>query len=268
MAGLPMPTLEIRDFDGIPVWTDDALFAACGVRIAFTGRAGGFSASPYDSLNLCGYVGDDPADVARNRSQLLAALGAADCSLIAPLQVHGTEVIVADNAYPTPSEWSEALEADAVVTAEPHIAVRLSFADCLPLILAAPSGAFAVVHAGWRGALAGIAGKAVRTLCGVAGCEPDQLNAYIGPHIHPECFETSIDIAASFAEEYGAEVLMDARHVDLARVVGVDLSRAGADEQQRIADCRICTVCNSDEYFSYRASGGICGRNAALAVRL
>lgn len=267
MTGLPMPKLELRDFGGIPIWTDDALFAACGVRIAFTGRAGGFSAPPYDSLNPCGYVGDDPADVAHNRAQLLAALGAGDCSRVAPRQVHGTEVIVADGEYPSPGERSEVIEADAVVTLESRMAVQLSFADCLPLVLTAPSGAFAVVHAGWRGAFAGIAGKAARALCAAAGCEPGQLNAHIGPHIHPECFETSAEIAASFAEEYGAEVLMDARHIDLARAVGVDLSRAGADVQ-RIADCRICTVCNSDRYFSYRASGGTCGRNAALAVRL
>ena len=266
MTGLPSPALELRDFDSIPIWTDDALFDACGVRIAFAGRAGGFSAPPFESLNPCGYVGDDPADVARNRAQLLSALGAPDRLLVAPRQVHGTEIIIADGAYPAPDERLEAIEADAVLTAEPHVAAQLSFADCLPLILVAPSGAFAVVHAGWRGALAGIAGKAAHALCAASGYDAVQLNGYIGPHIHAECFETSAEIATRFADKYGTETLTDARHVDLARVVAVDLLRAGADVQ-RIADCRICTVCNSDRYFSYRASGGTCGRNAALAVR-
>ncbi len=266
MIELPMPTLEMRDFDDIPVWTDEALFAACGVRVAFAGRTGGISAAPYDGLNLCGYVGDDPAAVAHNRARLLEVLGAAGFPLVAPRQIHGTEIIFADSGYPAPAERHEAIEADAVMVASSQLAAQLSFADCLPLIVAAPNGAFAVVHAGWRGALAGIANKAARALCAAVGCDAAQINAYIGPHIRSECFETSVEIASSFAQEYGAEILVDARHVDLAGVVSTDLVRVGVDAQ-RIADCRICTMCNSDEYFSYRASGGTCGRNAALAFR-
>lgn len=291
MIELPTPALEIRDFDGIPVWTDVALFAACGVRVAFAGRNGGISAAPYDELNLCGYVGDDPAAVACNRARLLEVLGAAGYPLVAPRQVHGTEIIFADSGYPAPAERQEAIEADAVMVVSSQLVAQLSFADCLPLILVAPSGAIAVVHAGWRGALAGIASKAARALCAAvdcavadcaavnldaadinaadcdaADCATAQINAYIGPHIRSECFETSVEIAESFAQEYGAEVLADLRHVDLARVVSTDLMRIGVDAR-RIADCRVCTMCNSDEYFSYRASGGTCGRNAALAFR-
>ena len=93
MIELPMPTLEMRDFDGIPVWTDVALFAACGVRVAFAGRNGGISAAPYDELNLCGYVGDDPTAVARNRARLLEVLGAAGFPLVAPRQIHGLSAL-------------------------------------------------------------------------------------------------------------------------------------------------------------------------------
>ena len=266
MTELPMPALELCDFDGIPVWTDETLFSACDVRVAFAGRTGGISAAPYDGLNLCGYVGDDPTAVASNRVRLLEVLGGADFPLVAPRQIHGTEIIFADGDYPVPSERHEAIEADAVLVASSQLVAQLSFADCLPLILAAPSGSFDVVHAGWRGAFAGIAGKAACALRAAADCDASQMNAYIGPHIRSECFETSVEIAESFAQEYGAEILADARHVDLARVVSTDLVRAGVDAQ-RIADCRICTMCNSDEYFSYRASGGTCGRNAALAFR-
>ena len=192
--------------------------------------------------------------------------GGATCELVVPKQVHGTEVLVADASHPIEGERQDIVEVDAVVTAQAELAVQLSFADCLSLILVAPSGAFAVAHAGWRGALAGIAGKAARALSQVGGCDPAGINAYIGPHIHSECFETGADVAASFAAEYGEDALADSRHVDLSRAVTVDLMRAGVPAS-RIADCGICTVCRSDEYFSYRASGGTCGRHGAIAFR-
>ena len=111
----------------------------------------------------------------------------------------------------------------------------------------------------------GIAGKAVRQLAG-EGRDVAGFNAYIGPHIRQECFETSEEIARQFADEYGEDVLADSRHVSLARAVSTDLTRAGLSAD-RIADAGICTVCNHGRYFSYRASGGVCGRHAAVAVR-
>ena len=264
---LPLPSMALEDFDGIPIWTDAALFAACGVRIAFSGRRGGVSAAPYDTLNLGGRVNDDMQSVKRNRARLMEALRGSQCALVVPVQVHGTDILFASAADPGEAERQDCIEADAVVVAQGGLGAQLSFADCLPLIIVAPSGAFAVAHAGWRGALAGIAGKAASALEQVAGCDARSFNAYIGPHIHSECFETGADVAESFASAYGAEVLRDSRHVDLSRAVGVDLERAGM-QARRIADCGVCTVCCSDGYFSYRASGGVCGRNGALAFRV
>ena len=264
---LPTPTLELKDFDGVPSWTDDALFAACGVRIAFAGRAGGVSSGPYKSLNLCGYVDDNPADVVRNRARVLEVLGAQGCSLFVPRQVHGTHIVVVDQACPPADERMEVVEADAVMVAAPGMIAQLSFADCLPLILVAPNGAFAVVHAGWRGAVAGIAGKVTRALCDAAACEAAQVSAYIGPHIRSECFETGPEVVEQFCASFGEGILVDERHISIVAAVTTDLVRAGM-QAQRIADCQMCTMCNHDAYFSYRASGGVCGRNAVIAFRI
>ena len=261
---LPSPTLELVDFDGVAAWVDAALFDACGVRVAFTGRAGGCSAPPYDSLNLGGRLDDDPACVARNRKRTLEALGGAGLPLIVPVQVHGTHVLIADEEVPTPEERQDKVEADAVVVTAARLAAQLSFADCLPLVMVAPGGAFAVAHAGWRGALAGISGLAARAPGDAAQCDPAQINAYIGPHICRKCFETGEDVSARFAAEYGADVLADSRHVDLTCAVSTDLLRVGL-QAERIADCEACTMCHPDVYYSYRASGGTCGRQGAIA---
>ena len=265
MTTLPLPSLEMQMLNGVHMLTDQALFDACGVRIAFTGRVGGVSEGPFASLNTAGHVEDDAACVRRNREIVMKALGCAEAALIVPNQVHGTNIVRIDGAGDVPRAAERAAAgADAVVVRVAGVAALLNFADCLPLVIVAPDGTFAVAHAGWRGALAGIAGKAARAL-GAAG-DRSAFNAYIGPHIRSECFEVSGEIAAQFADAYGADVLADARHVSLARAVAVDLARVGLQES-RIADAGICTVCHASEYFSYRASGGTCGRHAAVAVR-
>lgn len=246
--------------------TDEELFGACGVRLAFTGRDGGVSTGPYASLNTGGHVEDDASFVQRNRAIVLDALGFAQAKLIVPNQVHGTNIVRVKEA----SDVSDAIEqaalgCDAVMVEAPDVAALLNYADCLPLIIVAPDGRFVVAHAGWRGALAGIAGNAARTLAD-GDRDASAFNAYIGPHIRCECFETGEEIARQFADAYGDDVLADSCHVSLARAVATDLMRAGLS-QDRIVDAGICTVCDHDRYFSYRASGGVCGRHAAVAVR-
>ena len=284
--------------DGVlPVLTDEALFEACGVRIAFTGREGGVSEGPYAKLNCASHVEDDEQAVLRNRQIVLDALGVPNAQLIVPNQVHGTNVVcvggpddrataagssaasavtsaVANFANSVTSKVlsvSDALEeaaegADAIVVKVPEVAALLNYADCLSLIIVAPSGSFAVVHAGWRGAIVHIASKAALELAAQAGEDPSQFNAYIGPHIRSACFEVSAEVAEQFVAEFGASVVVGERHVSLARAVACDLESAGMSPQ-RIADCGICTKCNPDRYFSYRATNGHCGRHSAVAVR-
>ena len=278
-AELPEPQLDARPFGArrLSVLTDEALFAYAGVRIAFTGRASGVSEGAFASLNLGGHVGDDPAAVAENRRLLLEAFGVPSAALVMANQVHGDEVVEVASADGAAIEAARARAlsgADALLVEVPQVAALLCFADCVPVVVVSPTGRFAVAHAGWRGAVAGIAGKVARQLAArdatdlgigvdaaAAAC-----NAYIGPHIHAECFETGADVRAQFVERFGAAVAPDERHVDLARAVTCDLMRAGL-QAGRIANAGVCTVCSADEYYSYRASGGTCGRHGAVAVR-
>lgn len=278
---LPLPTLTAQPGASVPFLTDEALAARFGVRIAFTGREGGVSGGAFGSLNLGGHVGDSPDAVRENRARLLRAMGAGKAQLIVPNQVHGTELVQVDGAgaeQVASARDAAAAGADGVLVAAANVAALLCFADCCPVILVAPSGRFAVVHAGWRGAVAGIVGKAARALaaadataCGVAACEAAQvaagINAYIGPHIRQECFEVGEDVAARFAERFGRACVPGERQVSLAAAVSADLQAAGVCPE-RIADAGICTMCRPEEFFSYRASGGVCGRHGAAAVRL
>ena len=274
---LPMPSLDARLLGAhrVPVLTDDALFDACGVRIVFTGREGGVSDGPYASMNLGMHVKDNPASVKENRARLLDALGAGSSALIVPNQVHGTNTVTIDAADAASLETFQATAdegADALVVAVRGVAALLNFADCTPVIVASPTGRFAIAHAGWRGAVAGIAGKAVAQLAQADAAATNtrpavwtaRYNVYIGPHIRQECFETGEDVADEFARRFGQIVVPTYRHVSMANAVSVDVMRAGVSAN-RILDAGICTKCNPDEYFSYRASGGVCGRHGAAA---
>lgn len=94
---LPRPTLDEGCFASVPVFTDEALFEACGVRIAFTMREGGVSEGPYASLNLGSHVQDDLDKVLQNRALLFSALAPSleesEQALIVPKQVHGDTVL-------------------------------------------------------------------------------------------------------------------------------------------------------------------------------
>lgn len=274
---LPLPTLTAQPGASVPFLTDEALAARFGVRIAFTGRDGGASQGAYGSLNLGSHVGDNPADVDENRARLLLALDAEGSPLIVPNQVHGTEVVQVRGADATSLRTAReqaAVGADALAVHVPGVAALLCYADCCPVILVASSGRFCVVHAGWRGAVAGIAGAAARVLAqadaaarGVTAAQAAAgMNAYIGLHIRQECFEVGEEVAERFAARFGPVSVPSFRHVSLAAAVSSDLQAAGL-LPERIADAGICTVCECEQYFSYRASGGVCGRHGAAAIR-
>ena len=258
----------------MPLLTDEALFGQTGLRIAFSGREGGVSEGAYASLNLGGHVGDDPACVAENRRRLLEALGAPEAELVVPSQVHGNELVsigAADSDSLEAARAAAAAGADGIVVSAAGVAALLCFADCVPVVIASPTGRFAVVHAGWRGVMNGVA---LRALAALAAADAPALgadaagtyNVYVGPHIHAECFETSAEICAGFADRFGAGCVPAARHVDLFAALRVGLTGAGV-LPERIVEAGACTRCLPETYFSYRAAGGTCGRHGAIAFR-
>lgn len=261
-----MAALTRQTARGVTLLTDEAVPG--GVTLAFTERAGGVSEGAYASLNLGGSCGDDAACVAENRRRALAALDAEDLldRLLVPRQVHGDHVVRVRSAEPAALEAARAeaaAGADAVVCTAADVPVLMCFADCVPVILAAP-GAFAVVHSGWRGTIARICATAARALAEEAGCAPAEISAYVGPHIGAADYEVSAELAQRFSAAFGPEVLLGERQLDLGRAVIAALTEAGVP-REHISVFESSTSSATDRFFSYRASGGTCGRHGALA---
>lgn len=242
-----------------------------GVTLAFTERTGGCSQGAYASLNLGDACGDVPELVAANRRRALDALGCSGLAdrLVNPLQVHGCDVLVVDDATDEGVARAQAAAregVDAIVCTVPEVPVLLCFADCVPVILVAPQ-AFAVVHSGRKGCEGRVSARALERLCEAARCTPADVIAYVGPHIGAEDYEVSLAMAQGFARQCGEETVVGERKLDLGLAVRSALCDAG------MAADAICDQCPStaratDRFFSYRAEGGVCGRHGALAVLL
>lgn len=266
---LPLPRLAEVSFcvggHELLVLADEELFEKTGTRIAFTSRRGGTSVSPYEGLNLSLDVGDDERSVSQNISLLCDAFGCAESKemLVAPKQVHGERIHEVDGLSKLPST---SLEADGILCTASNIPVLLCFADCVPVILVAPTGDFAVIHSGWRGSIESIAGKGLERLANATGCFPSEINCYIGPHIGSCCYEVNGQLVRQFVAEFGEACEVPGSHLDLAAAVRASLLAAGAVEE-RIVSPDICTSCLVDSYFSYRAEHGITGRHGAFAIR-
>src|SRR5512145_2918585 len=139
-------------------------WAETGVMAGFTTRNGGTSRAPFNSLNLGFHTGDQQAAVEANRAALTRAFDLPPHLLLTVQQVHGSEILVIDQPNPDFSHYQR-VECDAVILNQPGVMAGILVADCYPVVLYDPAGpAAGVVHAGWRGAAAGLIGRTVQAM--------------------------------------------------------------------------------------------------------
>jgi len=235
------------------------LLAGEGFSHGFTTRGGGSSEGPYVSLNLSFDTGDDPQAVASNLAALEAELDAG-LPLARVAQVHGLTPVGASEAIV--GWWNEppSREADAIVSDGTPAILAVQTADCAAVLIADPqTRAVAAVHAGWRGAAGGVIRNVVRGMMH-GGIPASRLLAAVGPCICQKCYEVGEDVAGKLPESADPIRRQRGKYLlDLAGAVEVSLLGAGLTSAN-IEILRLCTSCD-DRFFSYRASGGTCGRN-------
>jgi len=264
------PALGRSSQGDVCYWTDDRLRTR-GVTLAFSERTGGVSLPPYASLNLAAHVGDDPVSVDENRRCFLDALGLGHLAhrLVTAEQVHGEQIRIvraadAGSGARAASGAEPIAATDALITDEPDLPLMLLFADCVPVILVAPGPVVAVVHAGWRGALAGLPGITASRLAEEAGCDTASINAYVGAHIGACHYEVGYEILSQFVNRFGTVARAESGGLDLGAVVTRNLTDAGVPSCS-IALLGVCTADQTDRFFSYRAEDGLTGRHSAVA---
>lgn len=239
-----------------------ALLTRHGFPHGFSTRLGGVSVGPYASMNLGWTVGDDPRAVEENHQILAAALGVDRSALRLATQVHGASVLDTDAAPRDRRSEPPGTGHDALVARAEGVAVGVRTADCVPILVADPqTGAVLVIHAGWRGLVAGVVPAALEVLA-PDGAARARLVACIGPHIRVEGFEVGEDVAAKIAGASDASAIVAASprpHADLAKAVRVQLARAGLVEAN-VDDVGGCTLAEPERFHSHRRDGERSGR--------
>ncbi|HCJ67866.1 MAG: peptidoglycan editing factor PgeF [Corynebacterium casei] len=225
------------------------------VRMVFTTRAGGASASPYDSFNLGDHVGDDPEAVAANRQRLAKVTGVDD--IIWMEQLHTNTVTVVDKSTQVPVEAT-----DAIVTTTPRLGLGVLVADCVPVLFAdTKAHVIAAAHAGRMGARNGIVANTIDKMVEL-GATPANIQVLLGPAAAGRNYEVPEDMANDVEAH-----LPGSKTRTTKGTWGVDV-RAGLIRQLMSkgvtaieADPR-CTIEDTD-FFSYRRQGKT-GRQAGL----
>jgi YfiH family protein len=237
--------------------TKDPAPPAVRPRRVVTDRRGGRSRPPYESFNLGDHVGDEPADVAANRSRVARELAVPEDRLVWMAQVHGTGVTTVDGPQEGPVPAT-----DAVVTSTPGLVLCVLVADCVPVLLADPvAGVVAAVHAGREGVRQGVLPAALSAMAAL-GARARHVSALLGPAVCGECYEVPEAMQADVARVVPSAAVRTRRGtagLDLRAGVAEILRRAGISDV--VQDPR-CTV-EDPQLFSHRREG-VTGRQAGL----
>ncbi|WP_042885111.1 peptidoglycan editing factor PgeF [Cupriavidus necator] len=256
-----------------PAWRVPDWPAPARVRALSTTRQGGVSKGPYGlaggapgGLNLGTHVGDDPADVARNRERLAAQLPTMPQWLE---QVHGCAVATVDHVAgpddPVP-------QADASLAVAPGHVCAVMTADCLPVLLCDAQGiVVGAAHAGWRGLCHGVIEATLARMQAAAGSGDTRWLAWLGPAIGPDAFEVGAEVRDAFLaqarpnEQAAVAAAFRAGApgkylADIYALARTRLARAGCAD---VYGGDACTVADAERFYSYRRDG-VTGRMASL----
>ena len=233
----------------------------------FSCREGGVSTLPHTaSLNLAFGRGDDDAVVLENLKIFADALGIDEKSIVSVPQIHSCDVRVVGAGergmgYFVPADFS----CDGYVTREKGVALGVKTADCVPILLCDDkNGVIGALHAGWRGTACGIARVGIAKMREL-GAEPEHIKAAIGAAIGACCYEVGEevylaardnlgeDIAKKFILPSGEKYRADLKGLNRELLLGCGLLPENIDVSEH------CTACESDRFFSHRASGGVRG---------
>lgn len=237
-----------------------------GFVSGFSTRIGGVSPFPDGDLNLAGFGDDSEENIAENRRRFLRFFGGR-YDIATAWQVHGDGVL----GIESPADSGDNDEkADAVMSDLPAVLAGVKTADCVPILIGDPAnGAFAAVHAGWRGTLKRIAEKAVGAMRSRYGSDPESLIAAVGPGACGREYEVGPEVVEAFRAEFSTsgKLLSDTGGghalIDLHLANKEQLKGAGIRDEN-ISVAPYCTMERPDLFFSYRIDRNLYGRTGRL----
>lgn len=256
-----MNSLERHESGGVEFLRSPLLEELAFLRHGFSTRRGGVSEGGFRSLNLGRARGEVPENVAENRRRFFEAADFPAGRLVEVKQVHGCDVLVAEDVSP-----DEKACGDALVTNVPGLGVAVQTADCIPVLISdARKMVVAAVHAGRKGVAGGVLPGTIERMREEYGCEPRDMRAALGPAISGERYEVGEECLPPFRErhrnwrDFTTPLGRGKWLLDLPLAARLQLASAGIPES-RIGAPGPCTFSESSRFFSYRRDGPPTGR--------
>lgn len=230
--------------DRIPLREKVDSFASIGIEAFTTTRAAG-------DYGLG--EGEPPAEAVARWVALNAEFAEVAPRLVSARQVHGVKVLEHGAGD---AGWTRHEGADGHLTFATGVACVVTVADCVPVFIGHPSGAVALLHAGWRGTAARIVEKGIARMV-EQGLDAADLKVHFGPAICGRCYQVGPDV---FEQLTGWQTIRN-RNVDLRALLAEQAKEMGV---RQLSASPHCTRCDNDRFFSHRA--GDAGRQVAVIV--
>ncbi|MEN6413638.1 MAG: peptidoglycan editing factor PgeF [Veillonellales bacterium] len=246
--------------------------AALNIKHGLSSRLGGLSVSPYHTLNLGLHTGDQAEQVVANRRLFCQALNVDPLKIVTAEQVHGEHIhrVTLQDAGRGAEVYEQAIPAtDALITNIPGLPLLLFFADCVPVLIADPvHRAVAISHAGWKGTVAKIAQKTIIAMQTQFNTQPADCVIGIAPSIGPCCYQVGENVVSQVKRQFPqwTQLLTQSEenyYLNLWEANRVQLMEIGVPADNIVVS-DICTACNSELFYSYRADHGRTGRIGAI----
>jgi YfiH family protein len=240
----------------------------------FSTRMGGVSTGECSTLNLGIRTSDKKEAVMKNFEIFLDAIGIKSDYLVFSDQIHSDKIAIVSQKDRGKGIYrqSDLLGIDGFVTNQPGVALTTFYADCVPLFFLDPEKkVIALSHSGWKGTVSKIGKKTLATMINTYGTNPSDCLIGIGPSIGPCCFEVDSPVADAFQKAFHQHKYFIEYHnngkyfIDLWKVNYMQFIEMGVPKNN-ITCASICTCCNNDIFFSYRAEKGHTGRMAAVLM--
>jgi polyphenol oxidase len=211
----------------LPIETFPALERA-GCHHGFVGRVPGIELSRDKAVVL-----ENLDKVHRQARQIL---GLGDRKFITVRQVHRDKIARVDSV-PATDRCFEGC--DGLITNQREVCLGIYIADCCAVYLVDRNArAIGLVHSGKKGTALGVVRSAIESMRQGFGIESGDLIVQLSPCIRPPHYEI----------DFAAEIVRQCRD-------------AGIEE---IFESGVCTACDLEHYYSYRAEKGRTGRMLAL----
>lgn len=210
--------------------------------------------APY-FFNISFSVGDNKIIVEENRKSFFLQLGISPENAAYQSQVHGDNISFV-------TVGGLAGESDAMITDKPGIALAITIADCVPVLLYEPvRKIIAGVHSGWKGTHKKILHKTLEKLIEL-NCSPENITAFIGPSISKNIYEIGDEVKVLFEDKYihkrSGKYFLDVSGVNSDILLDFGIKK------NNIQDSHLCTYAMKDILHSYRRDGKKSGRSFAV----